>query len=39
VTYGTRVTRDVDVIVEIGGRREYWALQRQLRALGFVDDD
>jgi hypothetical protein len=34
-----RITRDVDVIVEIGSRREYWALERQLRSRGFVPDE
>jgi hypothetical protein len=34
-----RVTRDVDVIVEIGSRRDYWHLERQLRSLGFEQDE
>jgi hypothetical protein len=34
-----RVTRDVDLIVEVASRRDYWALQRDLEARGFVQDE
>lgn len=30
-----RPTKDVDVIVEVSGRAEYHALEKELRALGF----
>jgi predicted nucleotidyltransferase len=35
----TRATRDVDLIVEIASRREYWALQRDLENRGFMQDE
>ena len=31
----TRATVDVDCVVELGGRIEYYALEEELRALGF----
>lgn len=33
-----RVTKDVDVIIQIGGRLEYRAMEKDLRALGFKPD-
>src|SRR5436305_11638091 len=33
-----RPTRDVDVIAEVGSRREYYALEKRIRALGFRED-
>ena len=33
-----RATRDVDVIVEVASRSEYYALSDQLRARGFTED-
>lgn len=33
---GVRVTRDVDLVVELSGRPEYYSLEEDLRANGFV---
>jgi hypothetical protein len=34
-----RVTNDVDAIVEVATRRDYWALERALRQRGFAQDE
>jgi hypothetical protein len=34
-----RATDDVDVIVEVASRNDYYRFEQRLRGLGFVDDD
>lgn len=34
-----RPTKDVDVIVEVATRADYYAFEERLRALGLADDD